>query len=302
MGVRHRALLVALAAVACCAMIAIESAGALRTPTRTVLASVSSFVRKGLDLDTAQTVLSRAPYSTDLGDFFLSLPASSSLAKKGLDLETAQAKLNHVLASHVQTLKNEQDLMLEHKGEVDDDDDDDDYSGYKGAHIGVEGSSNTIAFGHHAEASSHTSIVLVHDACDCCGHVECGCCRQISEGSYGDERGSYGDEPSYVYIESKVTFEKPLTDDDQFSVQLGYAKQTGLPVDNVEIRQSYAGLYVVTVKVKDASDLDKVKKNLADSAALAAAITTAVLIFPHPLPTFPSWHPAVCSTVRPNSS
>ena len=296
MGVRHRALLVALAAVACCAMIAIESAGALRTTTRTVLASVSSFVRKGLDLDTAQTVLSRAPYSTDLGDFFLSLPASSSLAKKGLDLETAQAKLNHVLASHVQTLKNEQDLMLEHKGEVDDDDDDDDDdSGYKGAHIGVQGSSNTIAFGHHAEASSHTSIVLVHDACDCCGHVECGCCRQISEGSYGDE-------PSYVYIESKVTFEKPLTDDDQFSVQLGYAKQTGVPVDNVEIRQSYAGLYVVTVKVKDASDLDKVKKNLADSAALAAAITTAVLIFPPPLPTFPSWHTAVCSTVRPNSS
>jgi hypothetical protein len=267
-------------------MIAMESAGALRTTTRTVLASVSSFVHKGLDLDTAQTVLSRAPYSTDLGDFFLSLPASSSLAKKGLDLETAQAKLTHVLASHVQTLKDEQDLMLEHKGEVDDDDNDDD-SGYKGAHIGVEGSSNTIAVGHHAAASSHTSIVLGHHACDCCGATTCGCCRQISEGSYGDERGSYGDEPSYVYIESKVTFEKPLTDDDQFSVQLGFAKQTGVPVDNVEIRQSNAGLYVVTVKVKDGSDLDKVTKKLKDSAALAAAITTAVLIFPPPLPTLP---------------
>ena len=197
-------------------MIAISSAGALRTTTRTVLASVSSFVHKGLDLDTAQTVLSRAPDSTDLGDFFSSLPASVSLAKKGLDLETAQAKLTHVLASHVQTLKDEQNLMLEHKGEVDEDDD----SGYKGAHIGVQGSSNTIALGHHAEASSHTSIVLGHDKCDCCGHVDCGCCRQISEGSYGDE----------------------------------------------------------------------------------AAITTAVLIFPTPLPTLPGWHPAVCSTVRPNSS
>jgi hypothetical protein len=240
-------------------MIAIESAGALRTTTRTVLASVSSF---------------------GLGDFFLSLPASSSLAKKGLDLETAQAKLTHVLARHVQTLKDEQDLMLEHKGEVND-------VGYKGAHIGVAGLSNTIAVGHHAEASSHTSIVLGHHACDCCGHVECGCCSQISEGSDGNERGRYGDEPSYVYIESKVTFEKPLTDDDQFSVQLGYAKQTGVPVDNVEIRQSNAGLYVVTVKVKNASDLEKVTKNLADSAALAAAITTAVLIFPPPLSTLP---------------
>jgi hypothetical protein len=46
--------------------------------------------------------------------------------------------------------------------------------------------------------------------------------------------------------------------------------------------QRCANAYVVTVEVKDASALAKVKKKLKDKKALAAAITEAVLIFPPP--------------------
>ncbi len=48
--------------------------------------------------------------------------------------------------------------------------------------------------------------------------------------------------------------------------------------------QRCANAYVVTVEVKDASALAKVKKMMKDKKSLAAAITEAVLISPPPLP------------------
>jgi hypothetical protein len=66
--------------------------------------------------------------------------------------------------------------------------------------------------------------------------------------------------------------------------------------------QRCANAYVVTVEVKS-SALTKVRKKLKDKKALAAAITAAVLISPPPpLPSPPGWQPAVCSTLRRNSS
>ena len=56
----------------------------------------------------------------------------------------------------------------------------------------------------------------------------------------GGGMGGGGGEPGEM-IESKVTFMYPLTDTDQFSVKLGYAKQAGVLLDHVEIRQ-YDGL------------------------------------------------------------
>lgn len=50
--------------------------------------------------------------------------------------------------------------------------------------------------------------------------------------------------------------------------------------------QRCANAYVVTVEVKDASALTKVRKKLKDKKALAAAITEAVLISPPPLPPY----------------
>ena len=51
--------------------------------------------------------------------------------------------------------------------------------------------------------------------------------------------------------------------------------------------QRCANAYVVTVEVKDASALTKVRKKLKDKKALAAAITAAVLISPPSLPSPP---------------
>ena len=66
--------------------------------------------------------------------------------------------------------------------------------------------------------------------------------------------------------------------------------------------QRCANAYVVTVEVKDASALAKAKKMMKDQKALVAAITAAVLISPPPLPSPPGWQPAVCRTLRRNSS
>jgi hypothetical protein len=64
--------------------------------------------------------------------------------------------------------------------------------------------------------------------------------EKIAPCSPGSHPDCASDEPGEM-IESKVTFMYPLTDTDQFSVKLGYAKQAGVLFDHVEIRQ-YDGL------------------------------------------------------------
>jgi hypothetical protein len=101
-----------------------------------------------------------------------------------------------------------------------------------------------------------------------------------AEGGDGTAGGQGEDLSNYV--ECTITFAVPLSDTQQFDVKKSYAKQAGVPVVNVVITavNRRDTTYKVSVRAKDASDLAKVRTQLADSRTLIKAIEATVLIFP----------------------
>ena len=109
-------------------------------------------------------------------------------------------------------------------------------------------------------------------------------------GGYGYEGGAEGGdgtaggqgEDLSNYVECTITFPEPLSETEKFNVRKSYAKQAGVPVVNVEITEVKRRdtTYKVSVRAKDASDLAKVRTQLADSRTLIKVIQATVLIFP----------------------
>jgi len=414
MEFRRRVQLGVLAAV-CVALIGTRTAGTLWSTTETVLESVPSLAKMGLDLETAQAVLTR-------------VLASRVQAKKE-EHQWAASDAHNLKEDDAEDLARRRTVpkTLRHRTSLDDDDQKDGYGKEEapdsqdeaketshseveedeqeqnfqsGLKITVEGSHNTAALGGYSATSSSPGAPAPQ-GCRCCGQGGCRCCGQSGGGKV---------EESSAHIQSKITFENPLTDADQLSVRFGYARQAGVSVDTVEIQEANAGpseegdgheggdgdegesahrrllwitnanskmafrttqakktslahlaeqavdhrnkghasaycdniigsatylampakeryhtmryclkqsresrlrlrlirtrkkeqtyTYVVIVNVKDASALGDIEVKLADSTALAAAITAEVLISPLSLP---GWQAAVCSTPRPNS-